>query len=251
MRRLILGLVVVSSLAVGRNARDVDSLFIAANQYMNREKYEDAVRLYEKILSQGYEHPDLYYNLGNGYYRLGFLGQAVWAYEKGLRFRPRDPDLRFNLDLVNAHIRDRIEIPETFFLLELYRALKSQFTLSDLLLVGSGLLLLASFLFAVNRISGNRFNRMSKFIGVIFVLAILVHGVALDKYWELSDKREGVVVEREVEAFSAPFERRDAVLFKVHEGIKVEITQRRPDWIEIVLLDGKKGWVRANSVREL
>ncbi|NOZ03097.1 MAG: tetratricopeptide repeat protein [FCB group bacterium] len=136
----------MSSLAAGQKTRGIDSLFITANQYMNQEKYEEAVQLYEKILSQGYEHPDLYYNLGNGYYRLGLLGQAVWAYEEGLRFRPRDPDLRFNLELVNAHIRDRIEIPETFILLELYRALKSKFTLSDLLFAGSGLLLLASFL---------------------------------------------------------------------------------------------------------
>ncbi|NOZ03098.1 MAG: hypothetical protein GXO92_00615 [FCB group bacterium] len=92
---------------------------------------------------------------------------------------------------------------------------------------------------------------MSQLISIIFVLAILVHGVALDKYWELSDKQEGVVIEREVEAFSAPFERRDAVLFKVHEGIKVEITQRQPDWIEIVLLDGNCiiGWKKRMGTR--
>jgi len=32
---------------------------------------------------------------------------------------------------------------------------------------------------------------------------------------------------------------------------ELEIKQKQPDWIEIVLLDGKKGWIQSKSVREL
>jgi tetratricopeptide (TPR) repeat protein len=246
----LLGLLVLVSWGFAQTSR-ADSLFIQANRYMNLEQYGPAVRLYEQILSMGYEHPDLYYNLGNAYYRLGIFGQAIWAYEKGLQYRPRDPDLNFNLKLARTRIRDRIEVPRTFFLLEAYRAVKSLFTLEDLLFAGSGFLLLASLVYMVQRFTRGSPRGLVQLVGVLIILAVVVHGVALDKYWEFSDTRQGIIVDPEVEAFSAPFERREAVLFKVHEGLKVEITQNQPDWLEIVLLDGKKGWVRAATIREL
>ncbi len=110
---------------------EIDSLFMQANQAMDEQSYRQAVINYEKISQMGIDHPDLYYNLGNAYYRMGIYGQAVWAYEKGLQFTPRDPDLNFNLDLTNTRVRDRIEVPETFFLLEFYRSIINMFTIQE------------------------------------------------------------------------------------------------------------------------
>ena len=61
---------------------EIDSLFMQANQAMDEQSYRQAVINYEKILHMGIDHPDLYYNPGNAYYRMGIYGQAVWAYEK-------------------------------------------------------------------------------------------------------------------------------------------------------------------------
>ncbi len=222
--------------------------FRKGNQAMQSEHYEEAVQQYESLLSQGFEHPDLYYNLGNAYYRLGLIGKAVWAYEKGRQFAPRDPDINYNLELVNARIPDRIELPETLFILQWYRVFKHQFTLGDLLTLGSGLLVLSAVFFLLRV----RFPRKSSwllsvsiFVGIV---SLGIHGVALDKYWELTDSQEAVVVEPEILAYSAPLERPETVQFKLHEGTKIEITQTQPGWVEIILLDGKKGWVRTRSI---
>ncbi len=230
-------------------AQTVDSLYAHANRAVETEDYVAAISYYETILRQEVEHPDLYYNLGNGYYRNGRIGLAVWAYEKGVKLSPRDTDLLFNLKLVNTRVRDRIERPKTIFIIEGYHVLKRSFTLANLLMLGSGILLIAAVVYFVSTWFYIRFR--SKIISTLIMLSVLIHGVALDKYWDLSGKKEGIVIPREIEVFSAPYERQDGVLFRLHEGIKVEITQSQPGWMEIHLIDGKKGWVKITDVRPL
>ncbi|NOZ75524.1 MAG: tetratricopeptide repeat protein, partial [FCB group bacterium] len=107
----------ISGILLGTTAKP-ESQFAMANRAMQEERYAEAAQGYEALLSQGLEHPDLYYNLGNAYYRLGFVGKAVWAYEKGRQFAPRDPDINYNLELVNARVPDRIELPDTIFIVQ-------------------------------------------------------------------------------------------------------------------------------------
>lgn len=58
-------------------------------------------------------------------------------------------------------------------------------------------------------------------------------------------------MQQEVDIYSAPFERRETVIFRLHEGVKAEITQEQLEWLEIILIDGKKGWIQAGKVRYL
>ena len=224
-----------------------DSLFRYGNRLFDQERYEEAVQVYETLLRE-VEHPYLYYNLGNAYFRVGEIGKAVWAYEKGLQFKPRDKDLRFNLDIVKARVVDRITLPEGFFLVDIYRALKKQVTLYDLLLLGGVFLAVCTLLYFLSAFRFLPVKIGRRMMGLFLVFAVLSHGMALDKYWEITDRQEGVVVTPLVNVRSAPVEREEMVIFQVHEGLKVEITNQQPDWVEIILLDGKKGWVPVSAV---
>ena len=77
-------LVILSSLLFGQSP---DSLFNLANRYYDKEQYYQAANYYEKLSGQ-VEHEDLYLNLGNAYFRMGEVGHAVWAYEKGHALSP-------------------------------------------------------------------------------------------------------------------------------------------------------------------
>lgn len=231
-------------------AMNADSLFIQGNTYFENDQYARSARTFERLLSLA-EHEDLYYNLGNAYYRMGEVGFAVWAYEKGLQFDPRNKDIKHNLELVNARVKDRIEVPEGFVLLDWYRSIKNSTTVNDLLAWGSGFLLLVGMIY---------FFRQFRFIGrrtsfrlqtTLVVLTILVHSICLDKYWDVTDTEEGVIVSQTVNVYSIPAIRDEMMVFKVHEGLKVEITQYQDHWIEIILLDGKKGWIPDNTFRAL
>ena len=62
-----------------------ENLFYEGNTHMIAENYNDAVQVYETILNLGYKSSELYYNLGNAYYRLNFIGQSIWAYMNAIQ----------------------------------------------------------------------------------------------------------------------------------------------------------------------
>ena len=228
----------------------VDSLFSIGNRYFSIEKYDYALDAYLAILEK-VENPDLYFNIGNTYYRQGNLGQAIWAYEKGIQLSPLHKDLKYNLDFVNARVKDRIEVPKGILFIEMYRTIKRNVKLNDLLLWGGIMMLLASFatFFKVFNILDNFFAyRMTV---ILFIFSLLLHMIALDKYWEISDKNEGIIISSIVNVRSAPIDRDEKIIFRIHEGLKVDIVQSQPGWFEIILLDGKKGWIEHQSLLRL
>ena len=228
----------------------VDSLFSIGNRYFSIEKYDYALDAYLAILEK-VENPDLYFNIGNTYYRQGNLGQAIWAYEKGIQLSPLHKDLKYNLDFVNARVKDRIEVPKGVLFIEMYRTIKRNVKLNDLLLWGGIMMLLASFatFFKVFNILDNIFAyRMTV---ILFIFSLLLHMIALDKYWEISDKNEGIIISSIVNVRSAPIDRDEKIIFRIHEGLKVDIVQSQPGWFEIILLDGKKGWIEHQSLLRL
>ena len=228
----------------------VDSLFSIGNRYFSIEKYDYALDAYLAILEK-VENPDLYFNIGNTYYRQGNLGQAIWAYEKGIQLYPLHKDLKYNLDFVNARVKDRIEKPKGILLIEIYRTIKRNFNLNDLLLWGGLMILLAAFatLFKEFNILDNIFAYRMQVI--LLILSAMIHTVALDKYWEISDKNEGVIIASIVNVRSAPIDRDEKIIFRIHEGLKVDIVQSQPGWFEIILPDGKKGWITHESLLRL
>ena len=89
-------------------------------------------------------------------------------------------------------------------------------------------------------------------LGILLtVLSILIHAIALDKYWSQSDHISGILITNGVDVYSGPFERDDSILFRVNEGTKADIVAWEDLWVEIILIDGKKGWIPAGTIRKL
>ena len=246
----IIGIIMLLMVSLQSERISADSLFALGNRYFRIEKYDYALDAYSAILEQ-VEHPDLYFNMGNTFYRSGDVGKAVWAYEKGLQFSPRQKDLNHNLDIVNTRVQDRIEMPQGYFFIEWYSSLKNQYTLQDLIVWGGLMILLFAFagIFKEFGILDMVFAGRTQIF--FLILTVVIHGLALDKYWELSDREEGVVVSSVVNVRSAPVDRDEKVIFRIHEGLKVDIAQSQPGWFEIILLDGKKGWIPYKSLLKL
>ena len=168
-----------------------------------------------------------------------------------MQLSPRDKDLKFNLELANTRVRDRIEMPETILILEQYRALKKSATLMDILLIAASILMVAALIYFFKKYNQWRSVWLTRLIISLFLLSLAVHLIALDKYLEITDKSEIIIVESEVSIFSAPFDRKESTIFRLHEGVKAEITQDQQEWLEIELIDGKKGWIQSEKVRKI
>ena len=237
--------VLLLSISTGQNS---DSLFQLGNDYYLDEKYDQAINIFENI-SKDYEHEDLYLNLGNSYYRLGNLGNAIWSYERGHLLSPRDNDINYNLNYVRNQIRDKIIPPDDFFLIALYRAIIEKLTLIDLIGMSGLILLCLGALYNSKNfdIVSNKFS--SIFYTILLILFFSIGFIILDKYWAVSDQENGIVISVESDVRSSPINRGENIVFMIHEGTKVEIVSKQPGWYEIILLDGKKGWISTDEVR--
>lgn len=228
-----------------------ENLFFEGNKHMVSENYNDAIQTYESILDLGYESSDLYYNLGNAYYRLNFIGQSIWAYMNAIELAPRDDDIKHNLSVANARIIDRVEIPNSFIILKYFRILRAFFTISEWFLIGSLLFLLKSLIFLGLKfgiLRGKLFKITSSML--IFIL-LIVHIIAIDSYYQNYRSNTMVVIANGVDAYSGPFYGENSVLFRVNEGSIAEVFNMKEDWAEIILIDGKKGWITRESIRAL
>ena len=88
-----------------------------ADKAYQENQFEQAIKLYEEILATDGESADIYYNLGNSYYKNKDIAKAVLNYERALLLNPGDADIRFNLDMARGKTTDQITPTHEVFIL--------------------------------------------------------------------------------------------------------------------------------------
>ena len=232
-------------------SQNIDERFFSANNYYNSSNYLESIELYEKILDEGWESSNLYYNLGNAYYRQGMIGQSIWSYNKALRINPRNSDIKHNLEILNARIKDRIILPQEFFLVKIYMEIKSRYNLEEWLFIGSIMIFISVILFLLSRLYIFDNFILDRSLIVFIVTSIIIHVIILDRFLDENDNTIGIIIDNSVDAYSGPFYGDNTILFKVNEGTEVKISQTQNKWIEIILLNVNRAWVPLEKIRQL
>lgn len=218
----------------------VAELYRQGNQLYEQGQFEEAGRTYERILQRDVENGNVYYNLGNAYFKQQKIGKAILAYERARRLLPRDEDIQTNLTVANLKIKDRITSTPP----GIGQRLLNTFTVNECTVTTSllGGLTAISFLgFILSRSTGTR--RLLLRLGMGFSLVFILGGtVTAIKIYTLMTHQEGVVMQSSVAILSSPDENSDT-LFILHEGTKTEIVEARNTWLRIQLPDGKNGWI--------
>ena len=244
MKFIIIKLVLFS-ISFSQNA---DSLFQLGNYYYENEQYENAVKNFEQ-LEKDFNHEYLYLNLGNSYYRMGEIGNAVWAYEKAHSISPRDQDIIYNLNFVRTQVKDRIVPPDSFFLFSAYKAALDKTTILDIIILGGFFFLTISTIYLIKSYFFINENINTFFNYALTICLLFLVWMSFDKYWSFSDVNEAIVISPSIDVRSAPIARGENVVFRIHEGTKAQITTSETGWYEILLLDGKKGWVNKQHMK--
>jgi tetratricopeptide (TPR) repeat protein len=233
-------------------ASDEEKLFQNANQAYQAGNFTLAVQQYETILKGGkLFSTELYYNLGNGYFRLNQTGRAILNYERAARLSPTDADIQTNLAVARGRVTDDIEAVSEVFFVKWYRLLRgllasdawSVFALFFLWLGGGG--------FAVWLLGKQRMWKKRGFIVgcVALPLSILIFLMA-NNVAKLSEATFGIVMSKETVFRNAPNENAP-VTSTLHEGIKVEIEDKIGDLTKVKLANGEEGWVAATDIEKI
>ncbi|MFA5831930.1 MAG: SH3 domain-containing protein [Bacteroidota bacterium] len=242
----------VSAVITSAQSEELTSVFEDANRLYLEQKFDAAISRYESIIANGYENGEVYFNLGNAYYKSGKLQHAILNYERARKFIPNDDDLEFNLQLVNLQLTDKIEsIPELF----IYRwadALLTIFTRDTMVWMLYSFFILALlsfsyFLFA-ETYEGRRYSLMSGMI----CSALLVLGIANFVIQSIRESEsEFAVVMTDVANIKSAPDSKGNDLFVIHRGLKVQVLDNVNKWYKIRLADGKVGWIPEKEIESI
>jgi len=245
-RRLQLVIIILIFPLFAAIPESVEQHYVKGLAALNNNQYDLALQEFETILDNNWDSPELYYNLGNAYYRNGNTSGSVWAYESCLRLSPTYTDAEYNLKLANLKVKDRVDLPDPPIYLKWYMGIKEHFTPSVWINVTLFILLLLSILVTVSRIlSVVSLNYISGIFSTLFFISFFF---TLHSIWTENSVNQGIIYYSAVEARSEP-NTFSAQLFAVHEGLKVSVNQTSENWVEIELMDGKIGWIENHQIR--
>lgn len=233
---------------------DRERLFVKANSYYSSEQYTLALDLYGEIAESGRVSFELYYNMGNCYYKLGQIGAAIQCWEKAKRINPRDSQVNHNLSLARLRITDKMVLPEAFFPIQLWWDLRDILGASFSFRLSGYFLMTALILFLISRkrLKKRWLKRISSpIMGVLFLLFVLTLSLSIYTQHYYKTHQFGILLKKQIEVKSAPRETANT-LFILHEGSKVCILDNAgSEWIEVSYYDDKVGWIKQNQIGEI
>jgi len=224
-----------------------------ANEHYTKNEFKQAIDEYNKILMTNMESSEVYFNLGNAYYKTGQNTLAILNYERAKLLSPDDEDVNFNLQVANQHVVDAIqELPGIFIVRWWNSLVNSQTTdtwaVFSIVAFIAFLVLLGIYFFAK---SGD-IKRVAFGIGSLcLVFTIFSWSFAAQQKGRLVNHSYAIVIQPTVTVKSSPAET-GTNLFVIHEGLKVKITDKLGDnWVEVKLGDGNKGWLLVESIERI
>lgn len=214
-----------------------------------RNDYASAIQIYESLLKKG-EASEIYYNLGNSYYKSADIAKAILNYERALLLQPGNADIRANLEIARSKTVDKVtSVPDIFFV-AWTKSLINCLSVDAWAKLGIVFFILLLVSFSLFFFSKQIVWKKSGFIaGVIFLVFVVLSNIfASEQKNELMNRNKGIILSPSVTVRSTPSESGTS-LFVLHEGHKIEIKDNSMrEWKEIRLEDGKVGWVPTSAL---
>ncbi|RSC95228.1 CDC27 family protein [Tenacibaculum singaporense] len=233
-------------------AQNTNDLFLSANSLYKEGKYEEAIKLYEQIEDENLASSEVYYNLANCYYKLNKIAPTIYNYEKALQLDPLNEDAKNNLVIAKRLTLDRIEaLPKSVFQ-KFNENYLQKFTYNTWAVITIVFSFMASILFLLFYFaytpSKKRIYFTTSIISFLFLITSLV--ITYTQYNQTKNNVEAIIYTEEVSVTNEPTENSNEI-FTLHEGTKVKVLDSVDNWKKIKLVDGKVGWIKTKTLKEL
>ncbi|MDN3596105.1 tetratricopeptide repeat protein [Zunongwangia endophytica] len=229
-----------------------ESIFENANKQYADGNYEQAIKAYEKILDEGEASVSVYYNLGNAHYKLNHIAPSIFYYEKALQLKPNDADVKNNIQFARNMAMDDIETIEQTGVSKTVNNLISTFSFNTWGIIAIGFMMLFVVLFLLYYYGRSVLLKRVLFATAVVCIICSVISVifAFNQQNLQLDNNYAIVFSAEADVRSEP-NLRGEPSFVLHEGTKTKLLENYQEWYKIELADGKQGWIKKDSIKEL
>jgi tetratricopeptide (TPR) repeat protein len=226
--------------------------FEKGNDLYQKGKYDLAAKAYESVLNENKESVELYFNLGNCYYKLHKTAPAIYNYEKALVLDPCNKQVLNNIKFAQKQTIDEIKVVPKVGFAKLLRDFTGIYPFDTWAWISISFAFLFLLFFMGYYFSQTVVTKRIFFIGMFVVILLVLMSVSA-AFFEKShfeNERPAVVFAESAEVRSEPQKASNAI-FILHEGTKVYVEEILGNWKKIQLTDGTEGWIDSNSIKEV
>ena len=223
--------------------------------YINNN-FAESIQLYEAQVSEhrsiNQESAQIYYNLGNAYFRDNQIAKAIVNYERALLLEPGDSDIRHNLRFAKTRIEDKIDSADNLFINKWIRSIQNLYSGNTWAIIGIVLFILLIVAIGLYMISAQIILRKVSFYSgiVLLSLVIITNVFAFNQKTKITNRSTAIIMSASVSIYTSP-DAHSQELFRLHEGAKVKIKREEGRWIEIVIANGSVGWLQKMYVETI
>ncbi|HDP74893.1 MAG TPA: tetratricopeptide repeat protein [Bacteroidales bacterium] len=232
--------------------QNTDSLCTLANKFYTEGKYSEAITNYEAIIALGKMSAELYYNLGNAYFKLNDIAHAILYFERAYLLNPSDDDIAFNLDLARAYTTDKIEAIPDFFVVKWFMSISNIFSSNAWAFLAISFFVLTLILLIIYQFSGKYLIKKNAFISswIALLLFIVSLSFSISQKNRIINSNHAIITTSAISVKSSPSDNSND-LFILHAGTKIETLRNVGEWCEIRIADGNKGWVPKSAFERI
>ncbi len=246
----ITGLLASNLQAAAQRKTPAYGMFYEANELFKDNQYEQALEQYKAILALGIESGNLYYNMGNTYFKIGMLGEALRSYEQAKGLIPRDSDLKANIIFLESLREDPVLASPQGWLISMLEYFGGYFSIDRLTLIGVFIYWLLIIIGIGWCLLPHYRQALKNYIicgGVILLFIGCVWGI---KFYDIEFNSYAFVVDEVIDVKFAPSEEA-TTYFKVYEGTRVAVIREEGKWSRIKTPDGKIGWASCFALNKI
>lgn len=242
-------IIVLLQLPIFIFGQNFESNILEAEHYYAEAKYDSSAIAYQKVIEDGYHSAELYYNLGNCFYKQNEIPSAILYFEKALKLDPSNEDVLFNLRLANSRIQDKIEALPLLFFVRWYVGLYNMFSVDNWAKISLVLFSLFA-LFSLFYFLGKNIvvRKTGFYFGLIFIfLSAASLFLTYKKHTSQMEQTQAIVFKPSVTVKSSP-NANGVDLFVIHEGTKLQVIDKVGTWCEIKIANGSVGWIEVKTI---
>ena len=226
--------------------------FEKGNDLYNKGKYAEAAKEYESVLATNKESVELYFNLGNCYYKLNQTAPAIYNYEKALVLNPNNKNVLNNIKFAQKQNIDEIKVVPKVGFAKLLRDFTGIYPFDTWAWISISFAFLFLSFFMGYYFSQTVVLKRIFFLGMFVILLLLAMSISA-AFFEKShfdNEKPAIVFAESTELRNEP-QKSSSVTFVLHEGTKVYVEETLGNWKKIQLTDGTEGWIDSKAIKEV